>query len=153
MRLSPLDVRQQRFTVRAFRGLDPREVDAFLDDVAADYEAVLKENALLKEQLAALEERQRAHAELERTLRDALVSAQRTADDLKQNARHEADLIVREAELRGEKLLEDARAEEGKVRAQILQLRRMRRHLAENVKAAIDTYQRLVDTDLADAGE
>ncbi|MEK7385411.1 MAG: DivIVA domain-containing protein, partial [candidate division NC10 bacterium] len=52
MRISPLDIRQQQFTVKMFRGFDTHEVDAFLDDVAEDYETVLKENALLKEQLA-----------------------------------------------------------------------------------------------------
>ena len=57
MRISPLDIRQQQFTVKMFRGFDSSEVDAFLDDVADDYEVVLKENALLKEQLATLEER------------------------------------------------------------------------------------------------
>ena len=55
MRISPLDIRQQQFTVRTFRGFDSQEVDAFLDDVAEDYEAVLKENALLKEQVAGFE--------------------------------------------------------------------------------------------------
>src|SRR3970282_1034280 len=100
MRTDPLDVRQQQFTIRAFRGFDTQEVDAFLDDVAEDYEAVLKENALLKEHPAVLEERQRSYVELERTLRDTLVSAQRMADELKQNAKHEAELLVREAELR-----------------------------------------------------
>ena len=43
MRISPLDIRQQQFTVRWLRGFDIHEVDAFLDDVAEDYETVLKE--------------------------------------------------------------------------------------------------------------
>ena len=44
MRISPLDIRQQQFTVKWLRGFDVHEVDAFLDDVAEDYETVLKEN-------------------------------------------------------------------------------------------------------------
>ena len=55
MRISPLDIRQQQFSVRWFRGFDIHEVDAFLDDVAEDYETVLKENAQLKEQVATFE--------------------------------------------------------------------------------------------------
>jgi len=50
-----------------FKGYDPQEVDAFLDDVAEDYEAVLKEVALLKEQIAVQEERARGVTERERT--------------------------------------------------------------------------------------
>ena len=59
MRISPLDIRQQQFTVKWFRGFDIHEVDAFLDDVAEDYETVLQENAQLKEQVATFEERSR----------------------------------------------------------------------------------------------
>ena len=53
MRITPMDIRQQQFTVRMFRGFDVQEVDTFLEDLADDYEAMLKENTLLKEQLQA----------------------------------------------------------------------------------------------------
>jgi len=52
-----MDIRQQQFTVRMFRGFDVQEVDTFLEDLAGDYEAMLKENTLLKEHLQASEER------------------------------------------------------------------------------------------------
>ena len=43
MRITPLDIRQQQFTVKMFRGFDVQEVDTFLEDLAADYENLLKE--------------------------------------------------------------------------------------------------------------
>ena len=54
MRITPMDIRQQQFRVR-FRGFDRQEVDTFLADVAEDYERLVKENALLKEQVAGLD--------------------------------------------------------------------------------------------------
>jgi cell division initiation protein len=150
MRITPLDVRQQQFTVRTFRGFDVQEVDAFLQDVAEDYEAVLKENALLKEQLAILEERARGFADLERTLQDTLVTGQRMTEDLKANARREAQLIVDEAQLRSEKLLDEARIEEARLRAEMQALKRLHRQLAESVKVAAERYMRLADGDLGD---
>ena len=75
MRISPHDIRQQQFTVRMFRGADSQEVSAFLEDVADDYETLLKENQLLKEQLAAHEDRQRGVIERERSLQDTLVTS------------------------------------------------------------------------------
>src|SRR3972149_1083419 len=137
MRISPLDVRQQQFTVRMFRGFDTHEVDAFLDDVADDYEAVLKENALLKEQLATLEERSRGLSERERALQDTLVTTQRLGDEMKAAARREAELHMREAELRAEKLLEEMRGEEAKIRSEIQALRRLRRRLIEAHRTAL----------------
>jgi cell division initiation protein len=148
MRISPLDVRQQQFTVRMFRGFDPQEVDAFLEDVAEDYEAVLKENALLKEQLEALEERTRGMAEREKVLHETLVTTQRLTEEMKEAGKREAALHVRDAELRGEKVMEAARAEEAKIRGEIAALKRTRRQLLEEIRGTLETYQRLVMTDL-----
>src|SRR2546428_8241157 len=97
MRISPLDIRQQQFTVRMYRGFDKHEVDAFLDDVADDYETVLKENPLLREHLATLEERSRGLAERERALQDTLVTTQRLGHEMKAAARPAAELHLRVA--------------------------------------------------------
>jgi len=148
MRISPLDIRQQQFSVKWFRGFDIHEVDAFLDDVAEDYEAVLKEVALLKEQIAAQEERARGVTERERTLQDTLVTTQRLVEEMKNNARREAELILREAELSGEKAVEAARGEEGKIRADIMTLKRTRRQLVEEVMATLERYNRILAADL-----
>jgi cell division initiation protein len=148
MRLSPLDIRQQQFTVRMFRGLDPQEVDAFLEDVAEDYEAVLRENALLREQVAVMEERSRGLAERERVLQDTLVTTQKLADEMKEAARRESQIIIREAELRGEKQLEEFRAEEGRIRSDITALRRAQRHLIQDLRGTLERYGRLLDAEL-----
>jgi cell division initiation protein len=154
MRISPLDIRQQQFTVKMLRGFDPHEVDAFLDDVAEDYEAVLRENALLKEQLVTLEERSRGVADREKAIQDTLVATQRLGDEMKAAARREAELHMREAELRGEKVLEGARSEEAKIRSEIQTLRRMRRQLVEDLRSTLESYYRMMAAEFGeDAGE
>jgi len=149
MRLTPLDIRQQQFTVRMFRGLDPQEVDAFLEDVAEDYEAVLKENGLLREQLSALEERSRGLVDREKALQDTLLATQRLAEEMKESARREAQLIMREAELRGDRFVEDLRTEEARIRSEINELKRARRQVAEDLRARLERYHRIFTTDLA----
>jgi cell division initiation protein len=152
MRLTPLDIRQQQFTVRMFRGLDPQEVDAFLEDVAEDYESVLKENGMLREQMTALEERSRGLIDREKALQDTLLTTQRLAEEMKESARREAQLIMREAELRGDKFVEDLRAEEARIRSDINELKRARRQVAEDLRATLDRYHRIFAADLADDG-
>jgi cell division initiation protein len=150
MRITPLDVKQQQFTIRMFRGFDVQEVDAFLDDIAEDYEAALKENAALKEQVTALEERTRSFSDLEKTLQDSIVTAQRMSEEIKANARKEAQLLVEEAQLRAEKLLEETRTQEARIKNDVMNLSRMRRQLAETVRSTIESYQRLLEGDLQD---
>jgi cell division initiation protein len=153
MRLSPADIRQQQFSERMFRGFDRDEVDRFLDQVAEDYESVVKENALLKEQLAASEERSRATSDLEKNLRDTLVTTQKLTDEMKASAKREADLILREAELAGEKIVEEARAEEARIQSDVKQLKRTRRQLVEDLRSTMAQYQRLLASDAGGAGE
>ncbi len=152
MRITPLDIRQQQFSVRAFRGFDRQEVEAFLDNVALDYEQLLKESALLKEQLATLEERARGIEDREKMLQETLVTTQRLAEEMKENARRAAHLLIREAELQGDKFLEEARAEEAKIKAEVLALKRTRRQLAEGLRVTLDMYQRLLAEEFGDAG-
>ena len=149
MRLSPADIRQQHFTERMFRGFDRDEVDRFLDQIAEDYESVIKENALLKEQLAAFEERSRATAELERTLQDTLVTTQRLTDEMKVSAKREAELIIREARVAGERILEEARADEARLASEMKSLKRTRRQLTEDLRATLSQYHRMFAGDLA----
>lgn len=149
MRISPMDIRQQQFTVKMFRGFDVQEVDAFLEDVAEDYETLLRENTLLKEQLQALEERTRGLEERERTVQETLMTTQRLVEEMKENARREAAILVREAELKSERAVEAARLEEAKIRTEILALRRERHQMAESFRSTIAMYQRLIERDFA----
>jgi len=143
-----MDIRQQQFTVKMFRGFDVQEVDTFLEDVAQDYEALMRENTLLKEQLQVLEDRTRGLEERERVLQQTLVTTQRLTEEMKESARREAALTVREAEVAGEKLLEAARTEEAVIRSEIMLLKRNRRQLAEGLRSTIEMYQRMVEQDL-----
>jgi cell division initiation protein len=149
MRLSPVDIRQQQFTNR-FRGFDRQEVDAFLDDVADDFEGLLRENAGLREQVSSHEERSRGLGETERTLKDTLVTTQRVAEEMKEGAKRDAQLIVREATLSAEKLMEEARGEEAKLRVEIQTLKRLRRQLIEELRATVERYDRTLSADLGD---
>jgi len=144
-----MDIRQQQFTVKMFRGFDVQEVDTFLEDLAGDYETLLKENALLKEQLQVLEERTHGLEDRERVLQETLVTTQKVVEEMKEGARREATLLLREAELKGEKLVETARTQEATITAEVAALKRTRRQLAESLRATIEMYQRLLDHELS----
>jgi cell division initiation protein len=154
VRSTPMDIRQQQFTVKMFRGFDTQEVDTFLEDLAADYEALLKENSLLKEQLQALEERTRGLEEREKVLQETLVTTQRLVEEMKDQARREATVIIREAEVQADRIIEVSRAAEGNLQSEIIALKRTRRQLTEGLRSTVEMYQRLLEQDLkAAAGD
>jgi cell division initiation protein len=153
VRITPMDIRQQQFTVRTFRGFDVREVDAFLEDLAGDYETLLKENALLKEQLQVLEDRTRGLEDRERVLQETLVTTHKVVEEMKASSKREAALVVREAELKAEKILEAARAQEATIHAEVEALKRTRRQLTESLRTTVEMYRRLVDQEGAMASD
>ena len=109
MKVSPLDLRQQRFR-KSFRGFDPIEVASFLAAVADDYEQALRETDRVKQDLMRMEAVLTEHREHEKNLQATMTTAQKLSDDIKANAELEAQRIIREAEGRSELLVERAQA-------------------------------------------
>ena len=151
MRLSAMDIRQQQFAVKLFRGFDPQEVDAFLEEVADDWEELLRENNLLKDQLATLEEQKKGMDEQNKSLQQTLIVAQKMAEEFRESSRRAADIVLREAQLQAEKLLEESRQEQTRVLGEVAALKQQRRQVAEELLATLRMHQRLVEQKLADA--
>ena len=150
MRMTATDIRQQQFAVRLFRGFDPQEVDAFLEEMADDFDELGRENALLKEQLVQLEEKSRGVEGREKTLQETLVTTQKIAEEFKENSRREAELILREAHLRAEKVMQDTREEHTKLTAEVAGLRRLRRQMSEEIMNTLATHKRLAEQAMAE---
>ena len=150
MRMTATDIRQQQFAVKLFRGFDPQEVDAFLEEMADEFEELTRENALLKEQLVQLEEKSKGVEGREKTLQETLVTTQKIAEEFKENSRREAELILREAHLRAEKVMQDTREEHAKLTAEVGGLRRLRRQLAEEIMNTLASHKRLAEQALAE---
>ncbi len=150
MRMTATDIRQQQFAVRFFRGFDPQEVDAFLEEMADDFDELARENAALKEQVLVLEERSRGVEGREKTLQETLVTTQKIAEEFKENSRREAELVLREAHLRAEKFMQDTREEHTRLTTEITRLRRLRRQLGEEILNTLSTHKRLAEEALAE---
>ncbi|WP_105619622.1 DivIVA domain-containing protein [Vallitalea okinawensis] len=106
--LTPLDIENQKFKKTAI-GYDSKEVDKFLGKVLMSYERVYKENIELKDKITVLNDGIQYYKTMEKTLQDTLVSAEKSASDVKSAAYKKADAIEREAEIRAKQQLDDAR--------------------------------------------
>jgi DivIVA domain-containing protein len=113
--LTPQDVRAQDFA-RALRGYDRLEVEAFRTRVADELERLLRERAQMEERVRNAQEQLRAFRERERAMNDALLAAQQLRHDAQVAAERDAEMVMREAALEAEKIVERSRAEERLVR-------------------------------------
>jgi cell division initiation protein len=145
MRITPLDIQQKRFD-RSVRGYDREEVEAFLSLVASAFEDLVKELNAMKEELRRREEEVAAHRDLERTLQETLVTAQRASDEIRESARKEGEIAIAEAELQAEKIVQGARQRFLKIVDDIQELRRLRIQFETQVRGLVDAHARILDT-------
>ncbi|HEX5067321.1 MAG TPA: DivIVA domain-containing protein [Myxococcota bacterium] len=144
MRITPLDIRNHTFS-RRVSGYDRDEVDSFLRMVSEDYETALRHAAAMKDKIRELEERVRELSANETLLQSTLTTAQQLADDLKQTAMKEAEVIVGEAELQGEKVLDAAHRRAAQLAEDIRGMRRLRADLSAALRATIERHLAQVD--------
>ena len=142
MKITPLDIHQQQFKGKMLGGLDPEDVDAFLQSVAGEMENLLRENNELKELQALQNKDMLDMAEKERDLRKTMLAAQRIIEDMKSNAQKEAALIVSEAELKAERIVADAERQLGELGARIEEIRRQKIQFEMSFKSLLDSFGR-----------
>jgi cell division initiation protein len=138
MKVTPLDLRQQRFKT-VMRGYDRGEVQAFLLEAADDYENALRENDRLRQDVAKLDAVLGEHRGQERNLRNTLLTAQKLADDTKEGAHKEASLILREAEGQRDLILQKAQGRLEDVQREIEALRLKRREVENEIEGLVRT--------------
>jgi cell division initiation protein len=152
MRITALDLQQQQFKAR-FRGYDRLEVESFLGMVAEELETQVRENQALREQLRQMEVEITRHQEREQMLKNTLMTAQKVTEDLKDNAKKESQLLIKTAELKGEKILEQAQLRAAKVQEEIAELKRQRKLFEAKVRSALRSHEELLNATIEDIEE
>ena len=104
--LTPMDIHNKEFK-RGFRGYSEEDVDAFMNNIAGDYEKVYREYCELKERCDSLQDKLTQYEKMEATMNSTLMLAQQTAENVKVSARKEADLILQEAESKKKQMLDE----------------------------------------------
>ena len=139
MKVTPLDIQQKRFHV-AFRGYERSEVEAFLDTVREEMEALVREVNDLREFHETYSERMKEFREREDTLKNTMLTTHKLAEDIKDSSRKEAQLIVKDAELKYQQTLERAREEKLRLETELGELRRQKHHFLQDMKKTIQMH-------------
>jgi len=147
MKITPIDIQQQQFKGKMWGGLDPDDVDAFLQSVASEMENLVRENNELKEQQARCNREMAEMTVKEKDLREAMLAAQRVIEEMKASAQKEATLIVGEAELRAERIVADAERRLGDLKARIEDISRQKVQFEISLKSLLESHVRMLSSD------
>ena len=99
------------------------EVDQIMVHATEAYETVWRDRADLEDRVHALELRLSEVTDTEDALREALVTAQRAADEMRAAATRESEQIVRDAEGRAREIVHAAYGERAKLSREMERLR------------------------------
>lgn len=145
MNITPLDIQQQQFKGKMLGGLDPRDVDSFLQMVAAEMEDLIRENSDLKEQGRKVSQQLDEFSQREVTLRETILAAQKISEEMKANAQREATLLISEAELKGERIVADAENRLLQLNNQIHEIRRQKLQFESNLKSNLEAHLKMLN--------
>lgn len=146
MDLTPLDVRKKKEDFRkVVRGYDPAEVDGFLEVVSDRLEDLVGRELRLREQSELLREQLAAFQDRERALNEALVTAQELREEARAQAEKTADLRVREAERQAEAIRRDAELAVQDARRGLDGLRVRRSSFLRSLRATLEHFMAELD--------
>ena len=133
--LTSLDVVNQSFK-KSLRGYDAAEVDEFLDHVAETLQSYNQKNKELERELALKQDSLAEYERMKDVLHEALLMAQKSADERVKSAREQAN-----------KILSDARAQADEMCREVEQIRNIRDMYAQEFRGMLAKF----DTQLSQA--
>ncbi len=135
---------------KAVRGYRVEDVDAILDDVAAQLEAneteiaaLKKANEELKANMYLLAQKIEEYRTDEENLKSALVNAQRMGENVIREAKQKGEGILRDATVRADSIVIDAQEENA---VQCIELQRVRAEVAQFKADVLSLYKRHIES-------
>ncbi len=108
--LTPADIENKEFK-KEMRGYNITEVNIFLKEVAMSYEKIYQENLSAMDRIGMLSDAVKQYKSMEDTLKNALSVAKGAGDEIKNSAHGQAQMIIKDAENKAGKIINEAAKE------------------------------------------
>lgn len=143
MTITPVEVHHIELR-RGLLGYRRQAVDRLLEEIADSFEEVWRERGEYADRIEQLQSDLARHRDLETLLRTTLVSAEKSAHELRDQAKREAHLVVEEAHAEARSVTRAAAAERERLHAEARKVRAL-------LEAALDAVNIGVREDRVDA--
>ena len=144
MGVTPLVVRQKEFTTR-FRGFDVQEVDGFLEEIAKEIESQEQDIEYLKREKHRLDLENQGYRKREDSMKNAMIQSQKVLDQMKVNAKKTSHIIIANAEVEAEKMLNRSHKRLSQLHSDIIELKRQRIQLEMQISAVLESHSKMLE--------
>ena len=135
--LTASDIRNVMFT-KSMGGYKTAEVDVFIDQCADTVDTLTREKQELTKKLEVLADKLVEYRNEEDSIRTALLSAQRLGDTVVRESNHKAGLILEDANIKAQNIVEAAQRS---VKGQEQELERVRQEVANFKSRMLSIYR------------
>jgi cell division initiation protein len=144
MGITPLVVKQKEFTTR-FRGFDVQEVDYFLEDVTKELDNLNQTIQKLHEENHRLNLENQGYRKRENSMKNAMIQSQKVLDQMKENAKKSSQVIIANAEVEAERMLNRAHKRLSQLHSDIIELKRQRIQLEMQISAVLESHSKMLE--------
>ncbi len=144
MGITPAVIKQKEFSTR-FRGFDVHEVDGFLEEVAHEVTRLNREISAIKEERHRLDLENQGYQKREMSLKRVMIQSQKVLEQMKLNARKSAELVIANAEVEAEKILNRAHQRLSQLHSDITELKRQRMQIEVQIGSVIESHAKLLE--------
>ncbi|PCF48921.1 DivIVA domain-containing protein [Staphylococcus delphini] len=106
MAFTPSEIKNKSFT-RIKNGFEPTEVEQYLEQLSHEIERLKEDKKQLEKVLEERDAHIQSFKEVEKSVSEAIVSAQRAADETKAAAQKERDAIIQKAQAEASQIVND----------------------------------------------
>lgn len=138
-RMKPIDLENAR-PPRKFRGYDTRVVDNLLSRASKEIETLLIEQKSQREEIEALRRELATYHAQDATLKEALILAQKAADDTRNSANRESEILIQEARRKAAQLQQDLESKLNDLRWDIERLQIEKRRFVSQFRMLLEQY-------------
>ena len=141
--ITPLDITKQEFR-KTMRGYDVQEVKEFLEILANSYKELLISKDKLTTENDNFKVKLSEYVNIDKILRETLITVKKTAEEISKNAKKEAELIINTAKIKSEKIILEGFQKKEKILSDIENLKSQRKLLLSKMRAFLTTQYELL---------
>jgi cell division initiation protein len=145
MKITPQEILSQKFDIK-MKGYDRDEVNQFLMQIAEALENEILEREKLKKNLDRIKEQLNKFEKRDDVLRDTLISAQKFSHEIKLNAERESELVIKEAEIKAEAIINNAINRQRDLKEEIRNLKFKRGEIENDIINMLSSLKELIES-------
>jgi cell division initiation protein len=119
--ITPMEIQTKKFD-KAVMGYNKEDVDDFISFILEDYEHLYKQAIEMEEKISGMKEQLETYRNMEETMKNSLLIAQTTAENVQKNAQDKADNILKEANDEARRIVETAKKDVEKTTQELAML-------------------------------